>query len=337
VSTPVLDIDLAVDHCPERQIGGRSIGLGLLDEFLNTRGQTYRKAMSSPLDGEWACSRISPYLAVGALSGREAAKAAKHRAAEVKGTRVGWAGSMKSFQARLAWRDHFMQKLEDEPEIETRCLHLAYEAMRPSDPDAQRLQAWAMGETGVPFVDACMRFTRAGGWLNFRMRAMVTSFASYHLWLDWRAHGPILARYFTDYEPGIHWSQVQMQSGTTGMNTVRVYNPVKQGHDQDPNGVFVRRWCPELAGVPDAHLHEPWRWDGAGDIVGRVYPRPIVDVQKAAKAARDAVWGVRKGLEFKSEAARIVEKHASRKDRSGVFVRDEKTSKQGSEQMSFDL
>jgi len=98
---------------------------------------------------------------------------------------------------------------------------------------------------------------------------MVTAVASYHLWLDWRTHGPVLAGMFTDYEPGIHWSQVQMQSGTTGMNTVRVYNPVKQGQDQDPDGVFTRRWCPELADVPDAHLQEPWRWDGAGRIVGR--------------------------------------------------------------------
>jgi deoxyribodipyrimidine photo-lyase len=334
----VPDLDLMPDPCPERQIGGRSVGLGLLGSFLLTRGQTYRKAMSSPVEGEWACSRISPYLAVGALSGREAAQAGKRRAAQVKGTRIGWSGATKSFQARLAWRDHFMQKLEDEPQIEARCLHRAYENMRPSEPDAARLQAWAVGETGVPFVDACMRFTRATGWLNFRMRAMVTSFASYHLWLDWRAHGPILARYFTDYEPGIHWSQVQMQSGTTGMNTVRVYNPVKQGHDQDPNGAFVRRWCPELADVPDAHLQEPWRWDGAGKIVGQVYPRPIVDLQVAAKAARDAVWGVRKGTEFKREAGRIVHKHASRKDRNGFFVNDREPAKpKSSEQLSFDL
>jgi hypothetical protein len=95
-----------------------------------------------------------------------------------------------------------------------------------------------------------MRALAAHGWLNFRMRAMLVSFASYQLWLPWRATGLHLARQFVDYEPGIHWSQVQMQSGTTGINTMRVYNPVKQGHDQDPEGVFVRRWVPEVADVP---------------------------------------------------------------------------------------
>lgn len=337
----VPDLTLEADPCPGRQIGGRKQALSLLGGFLSTRGQGYRRAMSSPLEGEWACSRLSPYLAVGALSGREAAQAGRARAGEVAGTRTGWVGATKSFQARLAWRDHFMQKLEDEPDIETGCLHRAYENLRPAEPDALRLEAWAQGETGVPFVDACMRFTRATGWLNFRMRAMVVSFASYHLWLDWRAHGAILARYFTDYEPGIHWSQMQMQSGTTGMNTVRMYNPVKQGLDQDPTGAFTRRWCPELAGVPDAHLQEPWRWDGAGRIVGRSYPAPVVDLKAAAAFARDAVWGVRKGGAFHKEAARLVDKHASRKDRSGMFMRDstarKRTKPRAPDQLSFDL
>ena len=310
---PLPEVDLQ-GPCPARQRGGRQEALSLLGGFLTERGQGYRKAMSSPLAGEWSCSRLSPHIAYGTLSVREAAQAGRARKAEVKGTRTGWLGSMRSFEARLAWRDHFMQKLEDEPQIESRCLHRAYENMRPRESDASRLHAWQHGQTGLPFLDACMRFCQHTGWLNFRMRAMVTAVASYHLWLDWRTHGPVLAGMFTDYEPGIHWSQVQMQSGTTGMNTVRVYNPVKQGQDQDPDGVFTRRWCPELADVPDAHLQEPWRWDGAGRIVGRSYPAPIVDVKAAAKAARDAVWAVRKGDVFRAEAARIVDKHASRKD-----------------------
>ncbi len=312
-SDPIPDLD-SNDRCPERQQGGRQAALSLLGGFLTERGQTYRKAMSSPLEGEWACSRLSPHIAFGTVSVREAAQAARARKAEVKGTRTGWLGAMRSFEARLAWRDHFMQKLEDEPEIESRCLHHAYEHLRPRESDASRLQAWQTGQTGLPFLDACMRFCATTGWLNFRMRAMVTAVASYHLWLDWRTHGPVLARMFTDYEPGIHWSQVQMQSGTTGMNTVRIYNPVKQGQDQDPDGVFTRRWCPELAEVPDMYLQEPWRWEGAGRILGCSYPEPIVDVKEAAKAARDAVWAVRKGEAFRAEAARIVDKHASRKD-----------------------
>ncbi|MEL7107199.1 MAG: FAD-binding domain-containing protein [Pseudomonadota bacterium] len=316
------DLGLGADLCPNRQPGGRSHALSLLGGFLTERGRTYRADMATPVKGETGCSRLSPHLAWGTVSGREAFQATAARQREVRGTRDGWGGSLKSFQSRLAWRDHFIQKLEDEPAIEWACLHRAYEGLRPTEPDAARLHAWAMGETGLPFVDACMRYLRAGGWLNFRMRSMLVAVASYHLWLDWRATGPVLARYFTDYEPGIHWPQIQMQSGTTGMNTVRIYNPVKQGHDQDPGGVFTRTWVPELCAVPETHLQEPWTWEGAPSLLGVTYPAPIVDVKAAAKAAREAVWAVRRGEAFRTEAARVVEKHASRKDRQGRFVND---------------
>ncbi|MFN6979869.1 MAG: FAD-binding domain-containing protein, partial [Gemmobacter sp.] len=188
---------LAEDRCPHRQAGGRGAALTLLGSFLTQRGEPYRAAMSSPVTAERACSRLSPHLALGTLSGREVVQAAAARAGERPGGK--WGGAMASFQARLAWRDHFMQKLEDEPAIETRCLHPATEGLRPRAPDAVRLAAWAAGETGMPFVDACMRYLAATGWINFRMRAMLVSVASYHLWLDWRATGPVLARLFTDY------------------------------------------------------------------------------------------------------------------------------------------
>ncbi len=310
------------DHCRLRQTGGRAQALSLLGSFLTQRGQTYRRDMSSPVTGETSCSRLSPYLAFGCLSGREASQATAVRQREVIGTREGWGSSLKSFQARLAWRDHFMQKLEDEPALEHRCLHSAYEGLRPRVPDAARLAAWQAGETGLPFVDACMRYLDATGWLNFRMRSMVMAVASYHLWLDWRDTGLHLARQFTDFEPGIHWPQVQMQSGTTGMNTIRIYNPVKQGKDQDPTGVFTRRWVPELAAVPDEYLQEPWLWAGAAQILDTSYPAPIVDVAEAARHAREKVWSVRRGDAFRSEAARVVDKHASRKDPQGHFVDD---------------
>ncbi|WP_223428382.1 FAD-binding domain-containing protein [Tateyamaria pelophila] len=238
VSDPVPRL-IAPDQCPGRQTGGRPAVLSLLGSFLMDRGRTYRRDMSSPVTGEAACSRLSPYLAFGCVSGREVAQAAAVRQREVKGAQAGWGGSLKSFQARLAWRDHFVQKLEDQPTLEYQCLHSAYEGLRPRTPDPVRLAAWQAGETGLPFVDACMRYLNATGWLNFRMRSMVMAVAFYHLWLDWRGTGLHLARQFTDFEPGIHWPQVQMQSGTTGMNTVRIYNPVKQGRDQDPDGRFT--------------------------------------------------------------------------------------------------
>ncbi|OUD08738.1 deoxyribodipyrimidine photolyase [Marivivens niveibacter] len=308
------------------QSGGRQAGLDLLDSFLTRRGRTYQRAMSSPLDGEWACSRLSPHIALGTLSiGEVVQTTARHQA----GAGAGWANSYRSFQSRLAWRDHFVQKLEDEPEIETRCMNPAFEGLR--DPNPERLQAWAAGETGLPFVDACMRSLYATGWLNFRMRSMVMSIASYHLWMDWRAPALHLARMFTDYEPGIHWSQVQMQSGTTGINTPRIYNPIKQGKDQDPTGAFTRRWVPELRDVPDAYLQEPWLWADAGRILGRTYPHAIVDPVLAAREARDRIWSVRRSADARHHSAAVIRKHASRKMRS---PRRKPTDKN---QLSFDL
>jgi len=113
---------------------------------------------------------------------------------------------------------------------------------------------------------------------------------------------------------------------------LRIYNPTKQAIDQDPRGIFIRRWLPELAPVPDRHLQTPWTWDEAGTLLDHRYPAPIVDVAAAARAARDAVWGVRKGGDFRTEAQRIVHKHASRKDSAGHFVNDRASQKRAKPQ-----
>lgn len=315
------DLKLTTDKATMRQFGGRREALATLSSFLEVRGETYRSGMSSPLDGETACSRLSPYLAWGALSMREVAQATWRRQRELKnigGNAVKqWRGSMVSFSGRLHWHCHFMQKLEDEPQLEFQNLHPAYDGLRTmAAADRARFEAWANGETGLPFVDACMRYLAATGWLNFRMRAMLMATASYHLWLDWREPGLHLARNFTDYEPGIHWPQVQMQSGTTGINTVRIYNPVKQSYDQDPDGAFVRRWVPELAEIEGALVHEPWKSPMAAQLLDKSYPFPIVDYMEAARSARQKIFGVRKGGAYRSKADAIQSRHGSRRSKT---------------------
>lgn len=310
------DLKLADDGCAYRQPGGSRAASDLLDGFLRHRGETYQRAMSNPLTAENACSRLSPHLAWGTLSIREATQATWGRMASLRGLpreETGlWPGALRSFVGRLHWHCHFIQKLESEPAIEYRDLHPAYAGLRDVDPD--RHAAWAEGRTGLPFVDACMRALSATGWLNFRMRAMLVSVSSYQLWNHWREPGLHLARLFTDFEPGIHWSQVQMQSGSTGINTARIYNPIKQGHDHDPDGTFVRRWVPELAAIPAPFLHEPWKLSPLErKDLALSYPEPVVDPVAAARAARERIWSVRRGDAYWAAADAIQDRHGSRK------------------------
>jgi deoxyribodipyrimidine photo-lyase len=323
-------LGLAPDPCPQRQKGGRQNALQELESFLQTRGRHYRKAMSSPHEGALACSRLSPHLAFGTLSMREALHGASKAMIYHQGKGdSAFVASISSFVARLHWHCHFIQKLEDQPDIETTNLHPAYEAIRPIGPDHGVLaQKWITGQTGFPFVDACMRALDATGWLNFRMRAMVVSFSSYHLWQDWRLPAQLLARQFVDFEPGIHFSQVQMQSGTTGINTARIYNPVKQSMDQDPEGAFIRHWVPELAYLPNAFIHEPWL--APTDLLQQretptSYPDRIVDHQVAAAFARSQIYQVRTGEGYKNSANAIQNRHGSRK--SGLRQIQKRTAK----------
>jgi deoxyribodipyrimidine photo-lyase len=329
-------ITLDDDHSA-RQLGGRELGTNALASFLNGRGAQYKRAMSSPLTAHSACSRLSPYLAYGVLSIRqvvhELAVARDYwRSLDPMKVPSGLLASLTSFESRLHWHCHFIQKLESQPQMEFENVHRAYNGMRPENCDLTRLQTWCLGQTGYPMIDACMRMLRHTGWINFRMRAMLVSFSSYQLWQHWREPALHLARQFLDYEPGIHYPQVQMQSGTTGINTIRMYNPVKQARDHDPNGEFVRRWIPELGRLPSEHLFEPWLAPPmlqleAGCVIGRDYPEPIVDLQVASRFARDTVWGARQSGEFQREAREIVEQHASRNPRREGMIRKSKRPK----------
>ena len=303
-------------HHKTLQTAGEKAARRTLQSFLQVRGSNYRKALSSPLSAEEGCSRLSPHLAFGSLSMRTVHQATEVAIANTPDRALAYA--LRGFAGRLRWHCHFMQKLEDEPCIEFQNFARVYDGLRENSFNDAHFAAWCAGRTGYPMVDACMRSLVATGWLNFRMRAMLVSFASYHLWLHWRQTGMFLARQFLDYEPGIHWSQMQMQSGTTGINTLRMYSPTKQAQDQDPQGLFIRRWVPELARVPLPYLAEPWKMDVsvqrmAGCMIGADYPAPIVDDKLAMKAAKDRMYGLRQTQAAREEAGNVQARHGSRK------------------------
>ena len=332
------DLGHATDST-ERQRGGEPVAADVLDDFLSRRGRSYAGGISSPLSAATSCSRLSPYLAFGALSMRTVWQASETRRREVasalatttapaeRATLRAWQRSLRAMQSRLHWHCHFMQKLEDEPEIEFHNMVRAVDGLREQEISASRLAAWQTGHTGYPLVDACMRSLVATGWLTFRMRALLVSFASYSLWLHWRPTGIHLARQFLDFEPGIHWSQMQMQSGTTGINTLRIYNPTKQALEQDPHGVFIKRWVPELAGVPPVFIHMPWTMSAAvqeasGCRIDREYPAPLVDHALAIRVAKQRLAVVRADPRARAEARNVAQRHGSRRDRRGAMQQD---------------
>ncbi len=315
------------------QSGGRSEGMRVLDSFLKQRANKYMATISKPGVSARHCSRLSAHIAYGTLSVREIEQATKARmailASDADPAAKSFRKNLSAFLSRLAWRCHFVQKLEQQPSIEFRCMHSAFEGMREPHFNQDFFEAWATGHTGYPLIDAAMRSLHANGWINFRMRAMLVSFASYNLWLDWRQTAPHLARLFTDYEPGIHLSQFQMQSGVTGINTLRIYNPIKQSMDHDPEGKFIRRYVPELSTVSDQWIHEPWRLPEPPPN----YAKPLVDHETAIKMARDRIAACRKVPDFIDSARQVRQKLGSRAkqpERRAKVIKDKS-------QLSFDM
>ena len=315
---------------PDRQRGGRVAAEAVFSDFLQHRARRYRGSLSSPLTAALGGSRLSPYLAWGCLSMRETVAGIRSRrdslddiAPEARGY---WLRSLAAVESRLHWHCHFIQKLESEPAMERRNMNRAFDGLRDeslASVEAQRrLAAWTAGETGYPLIDACLAMLRETGWVNFRMRAMLVSFATQHLWLHWRQPGLHLAREFLDYEPGIHYPQLQMQAGVTGINTIRVYNPVKQQRDQDPDGAFVRRWLPALANVPTSFLAEPWRMppslqQRSGCVLGTHYPVPVVDHEQAAREAKALIHAWKRQPETRAASQQVFVKHGSRLNPKG--------------------
>ena len=318
-----LELGLPPEAPTRRQPGGRQAGLSVWHSFLFDRCDQYRGGISSPLSAPTACSRLSAYLAYGCLSLREVVQAARQQSASLPSGTSFHKKGLTAFTSRLYWHCHFIQKLEMEPRLEYENLHRGYDGLREQDWSPAHFDALVQGRTGWPLVDACVAMLRETGWLNFRMRAMLVSVAAYPLWLHWRPVGQWLARQFLDYEPGIHWSQMQMQSGTTGINTARIYNPIKQAQDHDPHGHFVRRWLPAMRRVPDAWLFEPWRMPPDlqaryGVLVGQDIAMPLVNLEEATRQAKARLYTLRAQPVVRAAKAVIVEKHGSRQARPTV-------------------
>jgi len=244
--------DLETPSNTKFQKGGSSTGWKYANSFLESRHEDYMFNISKPEASRTSCSRISPYIAWGNLSIRQVFQKAQNIKLNAKDKR-----HIGAFISRLRWQAHFIQKFEMEHTMESASVNKGYHKLKKSISESYQ-KAWREGQTGFPLVDASMRCLIETGYVNFRMRAMLASFFTHILWQPWQSATTHLSQLFLDFEPGIHFPQLQMQAGETGINNLRIYNPTVNSLKHDPEAIFIKKWVPELAHLDTPFVHEPY-------------------------------------------------------------------------------
>lgn len=271
--------------------GGEKEGIAYAKRFFEEKYMRYNINMNKPYVAPSSSSIISPYLTWGNISLKSLMRAVQKHMKHLKQTANPSEydflfEQLKSFQARLEWRSSFVQTVENFPMMHIRSLDSRFEGIRHQNPEL--LNAYIKGETGFPFLDACMRSLQQTGWINFKQRAMLATFGCNVLLLDWRVVGKVLAHAFTDYDPGIHWKQMQLQSGIDPKHHIPMHNVIKQGKENDPKGEFIKLYIPELRHLDNTNIHEPW------SLEINPYITPIIDLKQSMDDHKKLLYGIKK-------------------------------------------
>ena len=277
---------------------GESAARARLAEFIDYGLRGYATGRDAP--GKARTSRLSPYLRSGAISPRQiwsAVESARHAGGKAS------AADCDKFLAELGWREFSYHLLFHFPDLARRNFNPRYDAFAWRS-DAQALRAWQRGQTGYPLVDAGMRELWATGIMHNRVRMVAASFLIKHLLLDWRNGEDWFWDTLVDADPASNAASWQWVagSGADAAPYYRIFNPVLQGEKFDSEGAYVKRWVPELAGLPASLIHRPWtasplELERAGVRLGVDYPSPIVDHDFARRRALDTLAAM-KGAEL---------------------------------------
>jgi deoxyribodipyrimidine photo-lyase len=289
------------------QKGGTKTAWKYANTFFDQRHKNYMFHISKPALSRESCSRLSPYIAWGNVSIRQIYQKAISIRDRQNTKHLG------AFVSRLRWQAHFIQKFEMEHTMEQASVNKGYHKLKKSI-SLEYQKAWKEGQTGFPMVDASMRCLNETGYLNFRMRALLVSFFTHILWQPWQAATNHLSQQFLDFEPGIHFPQLQMNAGETGINNLRIYSPVKNSLTHDAEAVFIKKWIPELTNLSLAFIHEPYLMTPLDEQfnnfeLGIDYPKPIVEIKTARKKASDILWNMKRNATVRKENNRILSKH----------------------------
>jgi deoxyribodipyrimidine photo-lyase len=258
----------------------------LLDDFMQRIAQ-YRTARDFPaVKGP---SYLSVHLRFGTVSVRECAR----RAVEAGGE------GAETWLSELVWRDFYFQILAHHPHVVGHAFRREYDALA-FDNDPQQFAAWCEGRTGYPVVDAAMRQINQTGYMHNRLRMIAASFLVKDLHCDWRLGEQYFADHLNDFDlsannGGWQWAA---STGCDAQPYFRIFNPVTQSQKFDQEGKFIRRYVPELAKVPDKYVHAPWTMgaldqQASGCVIGRDYPAPVVDHDRARKVTLERYGKVR--------------------------------------------